>query len=128
MAMNEPSPDSAADTVTDAATPAPPASILDHRLPARAGLAVLAALVAFPFVAVPLGAEFYVSLVTRILAFAIAATSLNLILGFGGMVSFGHAAFVGPRSSPGRPPSAPPRSLPSSSARSASGRTASTSS
>jgi branched-chain amino acid transport system permease protein len=95
MAMNEPSPDSAADTAIDAATPAPPASILDHRLPARAGLAVLAALVAFPFVAVPLGAEFYVSLVTRILAFAIAATSLNLILGFGGMVSFGHAAFVG---------------------------------
>jgi branched-chain amino acid transport system permease protein len=29
------------------------------------------------------------------LIFAIAATSLNLILGFGGMVSFGHAAFLG---------------------------------
>jgi branched-chain amino acid transport system permease protein len=29
------------------------------------------------------------------LIFALAATSLNLILGFGGMVSFGHAAFLG---------------------------------
>jgi branched-chain amino acid transport system permease protein len=40
-------------------------------------------------------AEFYVSLASRILIFALAATSLNLILGFGGMVSFGHAAFMG---------------------------------
>jgi branched-chain amino acid transport system permease protein len=31
----------------------------------------------------------------RILVYAIAATSLNLVLGYGGMVSFGHAAFVG---------------------------------
>jgi branched-chain amino acid transport system permease protein len=30
-----------------------------------------------------------------VLIFALAATSLNLILGFGGMVSFGHAALVG---------------------------------
>ena len=32
-----------------------------------------------------------------ILVYAIAATSLNLVLGYGGMVSFGHAAFVGAR-------------------------------
>ena len=32
---------------------------------------------------------------SRVLVFALAATSLNLILGYGGMVSFGHAAFVG---------------------------------
>ena len=31
----------------------------------------------------------------RVLVFALAATSLNLISGYGGMVSFGHAAFVG---------------------------------
>ncbi|MCB9947321.1 MAG: branched-chain amino acid ABC transporter permease [Rhodospirillaceae bacterium] len=42
-----------------------------------------------------LGEPFYVSLATRILIMALAAASLNLILGFGGMVSFGHAAFVG---------------------------------
>jgi branched-chain amino acid transport system permease protein len=38
---------------------------------------------------------FYVDLVTRMMIFAIAAASLNVILGFGGMVSFGHAAFMG---------------------------------
>jgi branched-chain amino acid transport system permease protein len=42
-----------------------------------------------------LGAEFYISMAGRILVYAIAATSLNLVLGYGGMVSFGHAAFVG---------------------------------
>jgi branched-chain amino acid transport system permease protein len=35
------------------------------------------------------------SLFTRILILAIAAVSLNLIMGFGGMVSFGHAAYLG---------------------------------
>jgi branched-chain amino acid transport system permease protein len=38
---------------------------------------------------------FYVSFATRVLIYAIAATSLNLVLGYGGMVSFGHAAFFG---------------------------------
>jgi branched-chain amino acid transport system permease protein len=32
---------------------------------------------------------------TRIVIMAIAASSLNLILGYGGMVSFGHAAYLG---------------------------------
>ena len=35
------------------------------------------------------------SLASRVLIFALAATSLNLVIGFGGMVSFGHAAFFG---------------------------------
>ena len=35
------------------------------------------------------------SLFTRIVILAIAAVSLNLILGYGGMVSFGHAAYLG---------------------------------
>ncbi|MDM4764632.1 branched-chain amino acid ABC transporter permease [Pelomonas sp. SE-A7] len=42
-----------------------------------------------------MGLEFYTVVATRILVFAIAASSLNLILGFGGLVSFGHAAYVG---------------------------------
>jgi branched-chain amino acid transport system permease protein len=50
---------------------------------------------ALPFVANVFGEAFYIALATRILIFALAATSLNLILGFGGMVSFGHAAFLG---------------------------------
>ena len=35
------------------------------------------------------------TLFTRIVILAIAAVSLNLIMGFGGMVSFGHAAYLG---------------------------------
>lgn len=38
---------------------------------------------------------FVVTLFSRILVFAIAAVSLNLILGYGGMVSFGHALYLG---------------------------------
>ena len=38
---------------------------------------------------------FYVSFASRVMIYAIAATSLNLALGYGGMISFGHAAFVG---------------------------------
>ncbi len=38
---------------------------------------------------------FLLDLLSRGLILAIAATSLNLIMGFGGMVSLGHAAFIG---------------------------------
>src|SRR5207253_5713222 len=42
-----------------------------------------------------LGQVFYIDLVRRIMILAIAAASLNLILGYGGLVSFGHAAYLG---------------------------------
>jgi branched-chain amino acid transport system permease protein len=58
-------------------------------------LAVLAAALAFPLIAQPLGWEFYIGFASRIMIYALAASSLNLILGYGGMISFGHAAFVG---------------------------------
>src|SRR5205085_9062253 len=57
-------------------------------------IAILA-LVALPPLATALGEPFYVDLVRRIMILAIAAVSLNLILGYGGLVSFGHAAYVG---------------------------------
>lgn len=57
-------------------------------------LLIVAAL-AFPWVASALDQSFYIGVVRRILIFAIAATSLNFILGYGGMVSLGHAAFFG---------------------------------
>ena len=41
------------------------------------------------------GYAFYLDLATRLVILAIAAVSLNLILGYGGLVSFGHAAFLG---------------------------------
>ncbi len=52
-------------------------------------------LLVLPLVAFYSGNEFYLSFATRIVCLAIAAVSLNLILGFGGMISFGHAAFIG---------------------------------
>jgi branched-chain amino acid transport system permease protein len=57
-------------------------------------LAVLVA-VAFPWGMHALGQDFYTSFATRVLIYAMAAASLNLVLGYGGMVSFGHAAFFG---------------------------------
>ena len=60
-----------------------------------AALAIAALAVALPFLLRALGFDFYLSLASRIVVYAIAATSLNLVLGYGGMVSFGHAAFVG---------------------------------
>jgi branched-chain amino acid transport system permease protein len=57
-----------------------------------AGLAMLALA---PPIAIALEQPFYVDLLRRVMIFAIAALSLNLILGYGGMVSFGHAAYLG---------------------------------
>jgi branched-chain amino acid transport system permease protein len=57
--------------------------------------AVLLALALVPIYASLADAGFALTLCTRILIFALAATSLNLILGYGGMVSFGHAAYLG---------------------------------
>jgi len=56
-------------------------------------LVVMLALV--PVYAALIGNYFLMSLFTRIVILAMAAVSLNLIMGFGGMVSFGHAAYLG---------------------------------
>lgn len=69
--------------------------LLDHPLHWRTALVLLMALVLLPELAKVWGQDFYIGVASRILIFALAATSLNLILGFGGMVSFGHAAYVG---------------------------------
>ncbi len=57
--------------------------------------AVAIALVALPFLANAAGYPALTTLATRALIYGIAAASLNLVLGYGGMVSFGHAAFFG---------------------------------
>jgi len=62
---------------------------------ALAALLVLLALAALPPIAALLDEPFLIRLFTRVMVMAIAAMSLDLILGFGGMVSLGHAAFVG---------------------------------
>jgi len=56
---------------------------------------VVVALLLLPPLAVKLGQAYYIDLVRRIMILAIAAASLNLILGYGGLVSFGHAAYLG---------------------------------
>ncbi|WP_244610579.1 branched-chain amino acid ABC transporter permease [Microvirga pakistanensis] len=57
---------------------------------------IFAMFAAAPFLASTSGAEGYVlSLLTRVMIFGLAAMSLDLILGYGALVSFGHAAFFG---------------------------------
>ena len=74
----------------------PPVSVFGKRVVRNAiGLSALVALGLFPIVADLMGHAFYLDLGTRIVCLAIAAVGLNLILGFGGMISFGHAAFIG---------------------------------
>jgi branched-chain amino acid transport system permease protein len=53
------------------------------------------ALLAAPIIAVALDEPFYVTLASRVAILALAGVGLNLALGAGGMVSFGHAAFFG---------------------------------
>jgi branched-chain amino acid transport system permease protein len=57
--------------------------------------AVLLGLAALPVVANALGASYFLDITIRIMIFALAAMSLDLVLGYGGLVSFGHAAYLG---------------------------------
>ncbi len=60
-----------------------------------AAAVLLAALALLPVYSQLAGNIFLLTLFTRIVILAMAAVSLNLILGFGGMMSFGHAAYLG---------------------------------
>lgn len=55
----------------------------------------LLALALLPWFASQVDNTFLVSFVAKMMIFAIAAATLDLILGYGGMVSFGHAAYIG---------------------------------
>src|SRR6516225_3863642 len=60
------------------------------------GIAILCLiLLALPPVAVAMGQPYAVTFMARVLIFGLAALSLNLILGFGGLTSLGHAVFIG---------------------------------
>jgi branched-chain amino acid transport system permease protein len=58
-------------------------------------LLLMAALAAVPVVAQWAGQPFYLAFFARIIIYAIAASALNLALGYGGLVSLGHALFLG---------------------------------
>ncbi len=80
-------PETLAHTAGQVELPIRPASSLAK---AVAGL-LLAGLVVMPFVA----GDFAIVLATDVLIFALFAASLHFIMGNGGMVSFGHAAYFG---------------------------------
>ncbi len=74
-----------------------PAPAAQRRAPIDviAPVVIFIALAAVPLVAF-VGAQSYVlDLVSRIMIFAIAAVALDVLIGYGGLISFGHAAFVG---------------------------------
>jgi branched-chain amino acid transport system permease protein len=48
-----------------------------------------------PTLAVALDDNFLIAFLARVVIYAIAATALNIALGFGGLVSLGHALFIG---------------------------------
>lgn len=72
---------------------------IGHRPPFKpvtmAALLLLAMLALVPVAAKAFDDPFLLTLFTRIVILALAAVSLNLLLGYGGLVSFGHAAFIG---------------------------------
>ena len=61
----------------------------------KTAISLLAFAIAFPLAMQALDQPFYIGFGARVLIYAMAAASLNLVLGYGGMVSFGHAAFFG---------------------------------
>jgi branched-chain amino acid transport system permease protein len=69
--------------------------VMNHKTPVWVWGLVLAGAIALPLFLHARDMDFYVSMLSRMMIYGIAACSLNLILGYGGLVSFGHAAFVG---------------------------------
>lgn len=59
------------------------------------GIVVISICALAPIVAIFLDEPYYINLFSRMMIWAIAAISLNLILGYGGMISFGHALYLG---------------------------------
>jgi branched-chain amino acid transport system permease protein len=69
---------------------------VDFTAPRTIAVAVLLVLLAaVPLLSQALAQPYYVTLATRIVIYALAASSLNLIMGYGGMVSVGHALYFG---------------------------------
>ncbi|MGG7566763.1 branched-chain amino acid ABC transporter permease [Rhodovulum sp. DZ06] len=79
--------------MTSTSLPALPGARLAPRL--KAAAAIFAVLAALPPVFAAMGEPYLTSIATRMMVYAIAALSLDLILGYGALVSFGHAAYLG---------------------------------
>ena len=68
---------------------------LPRNVSTRVYVVLLLILALAPFIFEWIDQPFYLDLLSRALILVIAVVSLNLILGFGGMVSLGHAAYIG---------------------------------
>jgi branched-chain amino acid transport system permease protein len=78
----------------------PTASLSVSPVPTRRRLEALPVVIFLVFAALPIMAPFaggghLLSLAGRMMIFAIAAVALDLLVGYGGLISFGHAAFIG---------------------------------
>jgi branched-chain amino acid transport system permease protein len=77
------------------------ATLAPRSFPARPAVrvvlpaAMFAVFAAVPLIAMALAQSYLIDLATRIMIFAIAALALDLLLGYAGLISFGHAAFIG---------------------------------
>lgn len=58
-------------------------------------IACVVLLLAVPVAGVMFDEPYYITLATKVIILALAGVGLNLALGYGGLVSFGHAAFFG---------------------------------
>ena len=67
------------------------APVREGAMSAAARIVLVLVLVAFPLI----GGDFYINLASQIFIAALFATSLNLLVGYGGLVSLGHAAWIG---------------------------------
>jgi branched-chain amino acid transport system permease protein len=61
----------------------------------KLNISFIALLFILPAVALSLDEPFYITLMTKVVILAMAGVGLNLALGLGGLISFGHAAFFG---------------------------------
>jgi branched-chain amino acid transport system permease protein len=75
---------------------------MPHKRIARGGLTaealpvgIFLALAVLPIAALSTGSGYLISLGARVMIFAVAAVALDLLVGYGGLISFGHAAFIG---------------------------------
>ncbi|MEA2120300.1 branched-chain amino acid ABC transporter permease [Halovibrio sp. HP20-50] len=80
-------------TTADSALATRPDSHFDRK--GLVQMALLGLLLLLPMAAYFSGQIYYVNLASRITIIAMAAVGLNLAIGYGGMVSFGHAAYFG---------------------------------
>jgi branched-chain amino acid transport system permease protein len=68
--------------------------------PSRARRIILPAAIFLILALLPIAAalarqQYFVDLATRVMVYAVAAVALDLLVGYGGLISFGHAAFIG---------------------------------